>query len=58
MYKIIDSQNNHLPVKSGFRTASAANNWCKKNLPLEEVHLWACKPPKGLYRYYIMMYGG
>jgi hypothetical protein len=55
MYKVIDSHNNHLPVKGGFKTAAAANNWCKKNLPLEEVHLWGCKPPKGLCRYYITM---
>ena len=55
MYKVIDSHNNHLPVKGGFKTAAAANNWCKKNLPLEEVHLWGCKPPQVWYRYYVMM---
>ena len=33
MYKVIDTHNNHLPVKSGFKTAAAANNWCKKNPP-------------------------
>ena len=55
VYKVIDSHNNHLPIKGGFKTAAAANNWCKKNLPLEEVHLWGCKPPKSLCRYYIMM---
>ena len=26
MYKVIDAHNNHLPVKSGFKTAAAANN--------------------------------
>ena len=55
MYKVIDKQNNHIPVKGGFKTASAANNWCKKKLPLEEVHLWGCKSPKICYRYYVMM---
>ena len=55
MYKVIDKDNNHLPVKGGFKTAAAANNWCKKNLPKEEVHLWGCNPPKMFYRYYIMM---
>lgn len=55
MYKVIDAHNNHLPVKGGFKTAAAANNWCKKNLPLEEVHLWGCKPPQVWYRYYVMM---
>lgn len=57
MFKVIDRDNNHLPVKGGFKTASAANRWCKKNLPKEEVHLWGCNPPKRFYRYYIMMYG-
>lgn len=56
MYKVIDRDNNHLPVKSGFKTASAANNWCKKNLPRAEVRLWGCKPPQTWFRYYIMMY--
>ena len=55
MYKVIDAHNNHLPVKSGFKTAAAANNWCKKNLPLEAVHLWGCKSHKGYCRYYVMM---
>lgn len=54
MYKVIDKNNNHIPVKGGFKTSSAANNWCKKNLPSEEVHLWGCKPPRA-YRYYVMM---
>ena len=55
MFQVIDSENNHLPVKSNFATAAAANRWCKKNLNVNEVYLWGCKPPKKLYRYYIRM---
>lgn len=31
------------PIKSGFKTAAQANNWCKKNLPKDEVHFWGSK---------------
>lgn len=54
MFIVIDRENNHLPVKSGFKTASAANNWCKKHLDTVTVHLWGCKPPRD-FRYYVMM---
>lgn len=54
MFQVIDSENHHLPVKSGFAMAAAANKWCKKHLDLTTVHLWGCKPPR-LFRYYIMM---
>lgn len=56
MYKVIDKQNNHLPVKGGFKTAAAANNRCKKNLPREDVHFWGSNPPSWSFRYFIMMY--
>jgi hypothetical protein len=55
MYKVIDTSNDNLPVKGRFKTAAAANNWCKKNLPLEEVHLWGCEPTKLCHRYYVVM---
>ena len=32
MFQIIDTQNNHLPVKSKFLTAGSALKWAKKNL--------------------------
>ena len=40
MFCIIDRENNHLPVKSGFKTAAQANNWAKKHLSKDDVHLW------------------
>lgn len=55
MFKVIDCDNNHLPVKGGFPTAAAANNWCKKHLDVNEVHLCGHKPTKKFYRYCIMM---
>ena len=54
MFVVIDKEKYHTPIKGGFKTASAANNWCKKHLKLTEVHLWGCKPPIN-FRYYIMM---
>ena len=55
MFKVMDRNNNHLPVKSGFKTAAQANNWCKKNLDLKCVHLWGGKSPDiSVYRYYVM----
>ena len=32
-FRIIDTQDNHKPIKSGFLKASRAHNWCKENLP-------------------------
>lgn len=55
MFQVIDSENNHLPVKSGFVSATAANRWCRKHLDITDVHLWGCKPPKKFYRYYVRM---
>lgn len=43
MFCIIDRDNNFAQVKSGFKTASQANNWAKKNLPKDEIHLWGTK---------------
>jgi hypothetical protein len=56
MFQIIDRENNFTPVKSGFKTASQANNWAKKNLPKDEVQLWGSewKLPK-CYRYFVRM---
>jgi hypothetical protein len=56
MFCVIDKENNFTPVKSGFKTASQANNWAKKNLPKDEVHLWGEKHnlSKGL-RYFVQM---
>lgn len=54
MFCVIDTQDGHKMIKSGFKTASAANNWCKKNLPKDEVCLW--KPDhkyKWQFRYYV-----
>lgn len=40
MFYIVDTKQSHTVIKSGFKTASQANNWAKKNLPREEVKLW------------------
>lgn len=54
MFCIIDREKSFTPVKSGFKTASQANNWAKKNLPRDEVHLWGEKyPTNKYYRYFI-----
>ena len=56
MFCVIDKEKNFTPVKSGFKSASQANNWVKKNLPKDEAHLWGEKPnySKG-FRYFIIM---
>ena len=56
MFCIVDKEKNFTPVKSGFKTASQANNWAKKNLPKDEVHLWGEKPnlSKG-FRYFVQI---
>lgn len=43
MFCIIDKEKSFTPIKSGFKSSSQANNWCKKNLPKDEVHLWGQK---------------
>lgn len=56
MFCVIDKQKNFTPVKSGFKTASQANNWAKKNLPEDEVHLWGEKFNRHQnFRYFIQM---
>lgn len=56
MFCIVDIDNNFAPVKSGFKTASQANNWAKKNLPKDEVQLWGTKWKCGKYwRYFVRM---
>jgi hypothetical protein len=55
MFKIIDTQNNHLPVKSGFPTAAKAYNWAKKNLPTDSCSEWG-KMKFRRDRYYIIQY--
>ena len=55
MFQIIDTQNNHLPVKSGFHSAAKAYAWAKKNLPKDLCSEWG-KRVYGRDRYYIKMY--
>lgn len=56
MFCIVDRDNNFAMVKSGFKTASQANNWAKKNLPKDEVQLWGAKWGKLKYtRYFVKM---
>ena len=43
MFCVVDREKDFTPVKSGFKTASQANNWAKKNLPRDEIHLWGEK---------------
>ena len=54
MFQIIDTQNNHLPVKSGFMSASSAYRWAKKNLDCGSFGKWGCWMPG--HRYYIYKY--
>ena len=56
MFCVVDRDKNFTPVKSGFKTASQANNWAKKHLPKDEVHLWGAKLCLSRYcRYFIRM---
>ena len=55
MFQIIDTQNNHLPVKSGFHTASQAYKWAKRNLPKESCSPWG-RWNWNKERYFIRMY--
>lgn len=58
MFCIIDREKSFTPVKSGFKTASKANNWAKKNLPRDEVQLWGEKWTGWKYRrYFVKMKG-
>jgi hypothetical protein len=56
MFCVIDKEKNFTPVKSGFKTSSQANNWAKKHLPKDEVHLWGEKMDwSKQFRYFIQM---
>ena len=56
MFCVVDKEKNFTPVKSGFKTASQANNWAKKNFPKEEVHLWGEKLNwSKSFRYFVWM---
>jgi hypothetical protein len=55
MFQIIDTQNNHLLVKSRFLTAAQAYKWAKKNLPKDSCSEWG-KMKYYHDRYYIKMY--
>ena len=58
MFCVVDSKKNFTPVKSGFKTASQANNWAKKNLPRDEVKFWGeFNKEKNWYgtRYFVQM---
>ena len=56
MFCVVDREKDFTPVKSGFKTASQANNWAKKNLPKDEVQLWGAKwAGWKYYRYFVRM---
>ena len=60
-YCVIDKEKGFTPVKSGFKTAAKANEWCKKNLPRDDVHLWGEKIEWGTFkpfRYFVIMKQG
>lgn len=54
MFCVIDREQHLTPVKSGFKTASQANNWANKNLPKGEVRLWGAKWIYGKYHRYFV----
>lgn len=55
MFQIIDTHNNHLPVKSRFITAAQAYTWAKKNLPKNSYSKWG-KMNYFSDRYFIQKY--
>lgn len=56
MFCVVDREKGFAPVKSGFKTSSQANNWTKKNLPRDDVHLWGEKLDlKKIPRYFVRM---
>ena len=40
MFQIIDTKNNFLPVKSGFKTLGQALKWAEKNLEPDSCPSW------------------
>jgi hypothetical protein len=56
VFCVVDREKGFAPVKSGFKTSSQANNWAKKNLPRDDVHLWGEKLDlKKIHRYFVRM---
>ena len=55
MFYVVDREKDFTPVKSGFKTASQANNWAKKKLPKDTVLLWGSKWEPYKYRYFVRM---
>ena len=55
MFCIIDREKSLTPIKSGFKSASQANNWAKKNLPKDSVRLWGTKWTGKYHRYFVRM---
>ena len=55
MYQIIDTKNNLIPVKSGFKTPGQALKWARKNLEPNSCPGWG-KMEFG-YRYFIKIQG-
>lgn len=54
MFQITDKFSHHLPVKSGFETASQALHWAKKHLEPGSCSAWGKGTSKD--RYFIKMY--
>ena len=40
MFYVIDKNNKSVPISVGFKSASEANKYAKKNLPRARVRLW------------------
>lgn len=55
MFCVVDREKDFTPVKSGFKTASQANNWAKKNLPKDTILLWGSNWEPYKYRYFVRM---
>jgi hypothetical protein len=56
VFCVVDREKGFAPVKSGFKTSSQADNWAKKNLPRDDVHLWGEKwDLKTIHRYFVRM---
>lgn len=53
MFCVVDRDNNFTPIKSGFKSFAQANNWAKKTLPKDEVHLWGDFADRGNKRYFV-----
>lgn len=44
-----------LPIKSGFMTATQANNWCRKHLPINQVHLYGDDYNGKAFQYFVRL---